>query len=180
MLLAPAIPSHEIVKERGMLQFLERLSQGLNKILMWVGGGILAVMIILTCANIFCRVVWLPIRGTFELMGYMGAVVTAFALGYTQTKKGHIAVDILILGFSPKVRRVLDGINNLVCFLFFSVVSWQIARYATTLWRTGEVTETLRIIYYPFTYAVALGCAALALVFLTGLLKSLLEKEEGK
>ncbi len=169
------------------MEFFERLNQVINKTLMYVAGAVLAVMIILTCANIFFRIVWLPIRGTFELMGYMGAVVTAFALGYTQMKKGHIAVDILILGFPPKVRRLLDGINSLICFGFFSIVAWQIARYATNLWRTGEVTETLRIIYYPFTYAVALGCAALALVFLGSFLAALFgkageqnTKEDGK
>jgi len=167
------------------MEFLERLNQIINKGLMVVAGAVLSVMIILTCANIFFRIVWLPIRGTFELMGYMGAVVTAFALAYTQIKKGHIAVDILILGFPSKVRRLLDGINSLICFGFFSIVTWQIARYATNLWKTGEVTETLRIPYYPFTYAVALGCAALALVFLGGFFGALLgkgdeqDKEEG-
>ncbi|NCO61249.1 TRAP transporter small permease subunit, partial [bacterium] len=64
-----------------------------NKALMMVAGCFLVAMIVLACANIFLRLVWLPISGTFELMGYFGAVVTAFALGYTQMSKGHIAVD---------------------------------------------------------------------------------------
>ena len=162
------------------MEFLEKLNLILNKILMSIAGCLLAVMVILTCANIFFRIVWLPIRGTFELMGYLGAVVTAFALGFTQMKRGHIAVDILILGFPPKVKRALDALNSIICLFFFSIVSWQIAKYATNLWRTGEVTETLRIIYYPFTYAVALGCAVLALVFLIGFLKSVFGKEDEK
>ena len=62
--------------------------------------------------------------------------------------------------------------------VFFAVVAWQIAKYAGTLWETGEVTETLQIIYYPFTYGVALGCAVLSLVFLIDLLK-LLTKHGG-
>jgi hypothetical protein len=37
--------------------------------------------------------------------------------------------------------------------------------------RTGEVTETLRIIYHPFVYAVAAGCIALALVLLLDLFR---------
>ena len=44
--------------------------------------------------------------------------------------------------------------------------------------KTGEVTETLRIIYYPFTYVVAFGCLVLALVMLTDLLKNLLSPKE--
>jgi len=44
---------------------------------------------------------------------------------------------------------------------------------------TGEITETLRIIYYPFTYGVALGCAVLSLVLFTDLIKSFITKKEG-
>jgi TRAP-type C4-dicarboxylate transport system permease small subunit len=157
------------------MNFLEKLSQWLNRILIWFAGLLLSIMILLTCANISLRLVWLPIKGTYELMGYFGAVVMAFALGYTQMQRGHIAVDIVVLGFPKRAQRVLNGINSLLCMAFFAITSWQIARYATTLWRTGEVTETLRIIYYPFTYAVALGCATLSLVFLTGFLRTIFE-----
>jgi hypothetical protein len=41
------------------------------------------------------------------------------------------------------------------------------------------VTETLLIIYYPFTYGVALGCFLLSLVMLVEFLKVFFaEKEE--
>ena len=162
------------------MDLLEKMSRLLNQSLLWVAGFLLAVMIVLTCGNIFFRVVWVPIRGTFELMGYLGAVVTAFALGYTQIRRGHIAVDILVLGFPKKMQRVLNGINCFLCVGFFSIIGWQITKYATNLWRTGEVTETLRIVYFPFTYAVALGCFSLALVFLVEGLQSFLGNQEEK
>ncbi len=151
---------------------LDRISHYLNQILICIAGLFLMAMIFLTCANVFSRLVWIPISGSFELMGYFGAVLTAFALGYTQIRRGHIAVDVLVLRFSKKTQRILNGINYLICMVFFALVSWQIAKYATTLWKTGELTETLRIVYYPFTYGVAFGCATLSLVFLTDLLKS--------
>ena len=160
------------------MAILEKISDYLNQIFIWIAGCSLAAMIILTCANIFLRTVWQPIIGTFELMGYLGAVLTAFALGYTQIRRGHIAVDIVVLGFSKKTQNILNGINCFICMVFFTIVSWQIAKYATILLKTGEVTETLRIIYYPFTYGVALGCAALSLVFLTDFLKFVLPREE--
>ena len=162
------------------METLDRISELLNRVLTWIGGFFLTGMIVLTCANIIFRMVWIPIRGTFELMGYFGAIITAFALGYTQINRGHIAVDVIVLRFSEKTRRILHSINSLICTVFFALVTWQIAKYATTLWKTGEVTETLRIIYYPFTYGVALGCALLSLVFLTDSLKSVLEKREEK
>ena len=150
---------------------LEKISQILNRLLIFIGSIFLVGMIVLTCANIFSRMVWVPIRGTFELMGYFGAVVTAFALGYTQMQKGHIAVDVLLTTFSKKTKKIVQIINHLIGSIFFVLAAWQIAIKATTLLKTGEVTETLRIIYYPFTYAVALGCLVLALVLFTDLLK---------
>ena len=87
-------------------------------------------------------------------------------------------MDILVLVFPEKTRRILEGINSLILTFFFAMVTWQIAKYATILRETGEITETLRIIYYPFTYAVALGSAALCLVFLSELLRSLLGEEK--
>ncbi|MGB6011526.1 MAG: TRAP transporter small permease [Desulfobacterales bacterium] len=161
------------------MELLEKISVFLNRSLSWIGGVFLVGMIVLTCGNIVFRLVWVPIRGTFELMGYFGAIVTAFALGYTQMKRGHIAVDVLVNSFSDKRRKVVDTINYSVCFLFFGVAAWQISIKATTLMNTGEITETLRIIYYPFTYGVALGCAVLSLVLFTDLIKSFIPKKEG-
>jgi len=159
---------------------LERISKLLNQILMSIAGLFLIAMILLTCANVFLRLVWIPVSGTFELMGYFGAVLTAFALAYTQIKKGHIAVDIVVLGFSKTVQKILNAVNDVICMSFFAVVAWQIGKYAGTLWETGEVTETLQIIYYPFTYGVAFGCAVLSLAFLTDFLKLLSKNGEEK
>ena len=157
----------------------EKLTRYLNQGLIFVGGVFLSAMVVLTCANIAARMAWIPIKGTFELMGFFGAVITAFALGYTQVAKGHIAVDVLVDRFSDKNRKVTGIINCALCSVFFTIAAWQIAVKATTLWKTGEVTETLRIVYYPFTYAVAVGCGVLAIVLMVDLIKLLLPNKEG-
>jgi TRAP-type C4-dicarboxylate transport system permease small subunit len=159
------------------MEFLDKLSRYLNQALIYIAGVFLAGMILLTCSNIFLRIVWLPVKGTFELMGFFGAIVTAFALGYTQIKRGHIGIDIVVTQFPENVQRILNGINYLICTAFFSIAGWQIAKWAETLRKTGEITETLRIIFYPFTYCVALGCFVLALVLLVDLLRVLIKGE---
>lgn len=153
------------------MEMLEKLTLKLNRILITIAGCFLIGMILLTCANIFLRIVWVPVRGTFELMGFFGAVVAAFALGFTQLSRGHIAVDILFRSFSGRTVRILTGLNNLICGLFFTVVAWQLAEKGNILRETGEVTETLRMIYYPFTYGVAVGCGFLSLVFVRDLIR---------
>ena len=141
----------------------------MNHTFIFVAGTFMVAMILITCTNIFSRLVWVPVKGTFELMGFFGAVVTAFALGYTQAKKAHISVDILVSRFPKRVQKFLSGINCVICMIFFALGGWQIVKLANTLRTSGEVTETLRIIYYPFTYGVALGCFLLSLVLLVEL-----------
>lgn len=153
------------------MNILEKISRVLSVIFLWIAGAFMVAMILMTCANILSRLIWVPIKGTFELMGFFGASATAFALGYTQIEKAHISVDILVNRFSEKTQSILNGINYLISMMFFGIAGWQIARWAETIRETGEVTETLRIIYYPFTYAVALGCSLMALILLIDLLK---------
>jgi TRAP-type C4-dicarboxylate transport system permease small subunit len=160
------------------MTYLTKITAYLNNILTFFAGLILVFMVLLTCANIVFRMFWVPVSGTYELMGFSGALLTAFALAYTQIKKGHIAVDVLVNIFPPKTRWVLAAINNAMCFVFFILAGWQLAIKANTLRTTGEVTETLRIIYYPFTYAVALGCVVLALILLTDFLRQLIPAKE--
>jgi TRAP-type C4-dicarboxylate transport system permease small subunit len=156
----------------------DNIAQKINLALMVLGGIFLVAMILLTCGNILSRVVWIPIRGTFELMGFFGAVATSAALGHTQMKKGHIAVDVLVRRFPPPVVRFLDGLNHLLCAGFFGIVAWQLAEKGAVLLRTGEVTETLRIIYYPFVYGAAFGCGFLSLILAGRLVRMLMPKKE--
>ncbi len=162
------------------MDFLDRISRFLNRILIWIAGLSMVTMVLLTCSDVLLRLVWVPIRGSVELVGYFSAIVTAFALGYTQMRRGHTSVDVVVNLFPDKVKRALSGINSLICMAFFALAAWQIAKWSTTIWETGEVSETLRVIFYPFSYGVALGCAVLSLVFLTELVKSLRPQKEGE
>jgi TRAP-type C4-dicarboxylate transport system permease small subunit len=158
---------------------LMRINKFLNKLLTLTGGVFLLAMIILTCANIFIRQIADPIPGVFELMGFAGAVVSAFALGYTQFTNGHIAVDILVNAYPKPLKRMASILNHGVCCVFFSVLGWFMVEKALTLKNTGELSETLRIIYYPFILAVALGFFILTLALFTDLLKAVLVRKEG-
>ena len=161
------------------MDFLIRTNKFANKLLTQIGGLFLVGMILMTCANIFSRQLFVPIRGTFELMGFAGAIVTAFALGYTQLSKGHISVDVLVNAYPEKLKRIINIINHGVCSVFFIITSWQVVQKAFILKNAGELSETLRIIYYPFTFAVAFGCFVLAMVLVMDFLLAVLPQKEG-
>ena len=148
------------------MKTLERINAWLNRCAMAGAGVILVSMILLTMANIVLRKVWVPVRGTYEIMGFAGAVIAAMAMGATQKKKEHIRVDILFNRFPEPIKTLLGAVNTLICAVFFSGAGWFLCKKAHTLMRTGEVSETLRMIYYPFTYVVATGCFLLSLMLI--------------
>ncbi len=54
------------------MELLSRINKYLNMVLTLTGGMFLVGMILLTCANIFVRQIFVPIPGTFELMDMPG------------------------------------------------------------------------------------------------------------
>ena len=159
---------------------LIKINKFLNKILTLIGGLFLIGMITLTCANIFIRKFIGPIPGSFELTAFASAIVAAFALGYTQFSKGHIAVSILVDKYPKPLKRFTDLINYGVCCVFFSIAGWYLVQKALILRNAGELSETLLIIYYPFVFAVAFGCFILVLALFTDFLQALLIRKEGE
>jgi TRAP-type C4-dicarboxylate transport system permease small subunit len=158
---------------------LERFSALLRKSLMVAGGVALLALTLLATLNVTLRIFKAPVSGTYEIVSFLGAIVTAGALGYTQKRKDHIVVDILSEKFPAPVKRVLDGVSFAILLVLFSIVSWQTFVYGKRLLQTGELSETLKIAYHPFVFLTALGFAALALTLFLDLVETLWIKKEG-
>ena len=146
-----------------MLEKLRSISKFLNTLLLWIGGVALLAMMLVACVNMVTRAVWVPVTGSYEIVGFLGALVAAFALGSTQQHKGHIALTILAGTFSRRTERWIDVLSNGVCCLFFALAGWRTALWAWSLVQTGELSDNLHIPYAPFPFDVALGLFALAL-----------------
>ncbi len=114
-----------------------------------------------------------PITGAYELVGFFGALVVALPLGYAQISRSHISVDILARHYSKRAQQWVNLVSSFLCTIFFILVAWQSAIYASTIWKRGETSETLRIVYHPFVYTVAVCCLLLATVLFVDFLKSL-------
>jgi len=158
--------------------YLEKIDDFLNKILLIVGSVAVLCLMSLATVNVVLRFFFsAPYRGAYELVGFMGAIVIAFALGYTQKRKDHIVVDILTEKFPKRVNRALDGVNYFITTIFFVLVSWQVFVWGMKISKSGEVSETLKIIFHPFIYSVSLGFAVFSLTLIIDFLKNFQSKE---
>lgn len=150
-------------------RWLGTVSRALNAL----AGAAVAGMMLLTCADIVLRLGRRPITGTYELVGFFGALAVSFALAQTSLDRGHIAVDFLVQRLPPRAQAAVEAVNSLVAGTLFALVTWQAVRYAASLHRTGEVSMTLQLPVYPIVYGIALGCGVLCLVLLTRTVESL-------
>lgn len=124
------------------------------------------VMMLLTCTDVILRLFGHPILGTYEMIGFSGAIVISFALAYTSLEHGHIAVELLVDSLPKRLQALINAVNNLIGMALFSLIGWQSFVYAGDLLGSGEVSLTLQIPTYPFVYGISLGCALLCLVLL--------------
>jgi TRAP-type C4-dicarboxylate transport system permease small subunit len=159
---------------------MERLSALLRKVLLVAAGVSLLALTVLATANVALRIFRVPVSGTYEIVAFLGAIVTAGALGYTQKRRDHIVVDILSEKFPAPVKRGIEGVSHALMLGLFSIVAWQTFVFGERLRATGELSETLKIAYYPFVYLVSLGFAVLALTILLDLLELAWKKEAAR
>ncbi len=162
-----------------LVLYLEALGDLCARILAVCAGSILVVMVLLGCANIAGRAMGMPIRGTFELIGFMGAMVAGLSLAFAQRRKAHIFVAFFMKGFPRRLRLALDVAVHLCSALFFALAAHALAAHAGFIAELGELSETLHLVFYPFIYMLAAGCVIMAVVLGVACLKALLFGEEG-
>ena len=154
-----------------MILRIERWIANAAEAFNWVAAAAVAGMMVLTCMDIILRLFRHPIPGTYEMVGFLGAVFAAFSLGYTSVNRGHIAVDFVVQKLPPRAQSLVDGVNALVCAVFFGFLTRQSLVYAGDLKTHGEVSMTLQMPVYPFVYGIAAGCFLLTLVLAVRFLK---------
>ena len=161
------------------MSLLDRFNLLFNRGLSIVSGVSLVAMVVVTVGEMVLRMFGHPMAGTVETIGWLAAITTAFALGYTQIYQGHVSIDLLTGRLSSRSQAVLGMLVNLVSAVLFVVMTWKIFEYAGVLRETGSRSETMKVIVYPWVYLVSLGCAGLALALLVGFLKSCREVFSG-
>lgn len=134
-------------------------------------GLVLSFMMALTVADVILRYLGRPIPGTYELVGLSGAVVIGFAIPYTSLVRGHIFVEFLIDTFEKGRRAVVLIFTKILILLLFIGFGVNLFRFGLDMSVTGEVTQILRIPYYPVAYGMAVCCFIECLVMLCDIVK---------
>ena len=123
-----------------------------------IAGIALTAMVAITVADVILRVFKMPIVGTYEIVGLLGAIMVGFAIPQTSRAKGHVAMDFLEGKLPVAVDRALVVITRLIGIVLFIIIGWQLWLLGSDYQRIGEVTLTVHLPQYPVCYGMAICC----------------------
>jgi TRAP-type C4-dicarboxylate transport system permease small subunit len=144
-----------------------------------IGGFVLALMMLLTVADIIGRHAFnQPIYGALEISEFMLVIVVFFSAAHCEFHRGHVSIGLFVDRLGRRAQSILDSI---VYFLFLATFCWltyQLGIYATEAFQSNIVSGSLGVSKFPFIYIATFGCALLSLfvlvhflLFLAGALK---------
>lgn len=146
---------------------ISRLSQWFDR----VAQIALAMMMLVVVANILSRSVWQSFTGTYEIAGYLGAIVIGFALANCAAKDRFIAITIVFERFPNRIQDIINIIVSIMGLGLFIIASVYSAKMATDIYQAGELSPTMRIPFYPLIYVLAFCFLVLGLVLLMNIVK---------
>jgi len=139
-----------------------------------LGAGVLALMMFLTVADVSLRYLFnKPILGSYEMTEYMMAMLVAFTIAYCAVNRGHVNVDLVITRIPERARATLSIFTDLICIIFFSLITRKSFGQAVILQGAGSVSPALLIPVFPFVYIISIGFGLLSLVFILQLFESI-------
>jgi TRAP-type C4-dicarboxylate transport system permease small subunit len=151
----------------GRLGFIYQICKWTNVI----AGVTLTLMMLITVADVILRPMGKAIVGIFELVAFAGAVVIGFSVPFTSWVRGHIYVDFFVQKLSNPARKGINTITRCLGIGLFLMIGWNLILMGTDLFKSGEVSPTLQMPFYPIVYGIGISCFIQVLVLLGDIVK---------
>lgn len=148
------------------MQWFDKQTEGICKLLNMIAGCTLTLMMLLTVADVILRCFHMPIIGAYELVAFGGGIVVGLSLPLTSYRKGHILVDDFLKGFSPGTRQYIHFTTRLCGLILFALISWNMFAMGIDMIHSGEVSLTLEMPFYPVVFGIGVSCIVQCLVFM--------------
>jgi TRAP-type C4-dicarboxylate transport system permease small subunit len=129
-----------------------------------IAGVSLTFLMAITVTDIILRFFGRPIVGTYEVVSFAGAVVIGFALPVTTWMRGHIYVDFLVLKLPRIGRDVFNISTRCLGIILFLLIGWRLMKYGLNVQRSGELSPTLQLPFYPIAYGLGVSSFVQCLV----------------
>jgi TRAP-type C4-dicarboxylate transport system permease small subunit len=144
-----------------------------DMILYTIAGVVLAFMIVLTLCDVILRNLGHPITGSMEMIQYGGSIVFGFSIPYATWIGAQVLVDLVTQKLGLKNRKRIKAFTRTIGIIMFLFIAYNFFMYALDVERTGELTASFKIPYYPFCFAISISFLFQSLTIFCDLIKTL-------
>lgn len=118
----------------------------------------------------------------FELSWMFYSMVFLFAFAYTETKNGHVKVDILFNYYPLRVRAILDVVSYLSLLILCAVMVYYGTSFAGTAWKIKECSwhTTVGAPVYHMKTMIPIAFGLLGLQALATIIRNLVIAIKGR
>ncbi len=152
----------------------------MDTLLYIVSGGVLVVMVLVTLCDVILRNFGHPITGSMEIIQYGGAIVFGFSVPYATFLKAQVQVDLVLEKLKPKTQKTMTIVTRLLGIFLFLFVCYNFYLYGVDVKRTGELSPSFKIPYYPIVFALSFSFFFQSMTILYDLIEVLRGGEAGE
>ncbi|MEZ5450982.1 MAG: TRAP transporter small permease [Thiolinea sp.] len=139
--------------------WIDRLERGFRYLLGGTAALFMFTMMLVTFVDVLGRDLFsAPLPGGFEITELLLASLIFLGLPLVTAAGGHVEVDLLDSVIPARLKRLQNGLINLLNILAFSVLSWLVWQYAFRTLRYQDTTAILHIPYAWLTFLMAITC----------------------
>ena len=135
---------------------LEKIIRRISRIFNGISLAALTCMLVVVAVDIIAAKLFSsPMTGSMDYVSLLSILVIGFSIPQSYRMDRHIKVAFITVLMPVTMRRIVQCISHLLCFIFFALIVWRMFIYAGYVWTHGEKSLTVKLPVYPFVYALA-------------------------
>ena len=142
-----------------------------SKVLNFIAGVTLTLMMCLTVADVSLRAAGHPIIGTYEIVALSLAVVIGFGIPKVSLDKGHVYMEFLLEKLGPRGKDVMNTFTRLLVLVLFIFIGYNLFNVGAEFHASGEVSPTIKLPFYPVAYGLGVCCFLECFVFICEIIR---------
>ena len=161
-----------MLKLGGMAHRTEERIHAASRVLNWIAGVALVLLVLSVFVDVFARFINRPIGGNIDVAEMLLIPAAFFAMAHTHLLKGHVRVEIVYSRVSTRIKGILDSITLFIAVGLYGFIVWSMANRAwgiITSPKPGPVTLALGIPVFPLFIVIAIALLILCLELLVDL-----------
>ncbi len=143
---------------------LDRWLYVIERMLAFVGGATIFLLVLLTGVNVLGRWLFsLPVDGYVDWVEQAMAFIAFLGLAYTQRMDGHIRMDLVIRHFRPRVLWFAEIISTTLMLVISLMITYGASLHFWRAYQIGDSSLDIELPTWPAKLVIPFALTVLSL-----------------